>query len=82
MSSSPLKAEFEFYVAHQAELAAKYRGRVLVIKDQCVVGDYESDLDAVRAASKNFAPGTFLVQRAEPGNQNITQSFHSRVTFA
>lgn len=82
MSSSSLKSEFDYYVAHQAELAEKYRGRFVVIKNHAVIGVFDSELQAVRQTSMTHPPGSFLVQKCEPGPQNYTQTFHSRVAFA
>ncbi|MEI6422724.1 MAG: hypothetical protein WCP55_10930 [Lentisphaerota bacterium] len=77
-----LKDEFEFYKSHQSELVKKYNGRVIVIKDCHVVGDYSSDLEAIENTRKTHELGTFLVQKCEPGEDNYTQHFHSRVSFA
>jgi hypothetical protein len=76
-----LKENFDFYVANQAQLAKKYRGRFLVIKGKKVIGAYETELDAVQETAKDHKVGTFLVQKCEPGEENYTQSFHSRVVF-
>lgn len=81
MTDTGLKAEFDFYIAHQDELVAKYRGKYLAIKNQQVIGVFASDIEAVRETSKHHEPGTFLVKKAEPGRGNYTQSFHSRVAF-
>jgi hypothetical protein len=46
-----------------------------------VVGAYESELEAIKETSKKYKPGTFLVQKCEPGNSSYTQTYHSRVAF-
>jgi hypothetical protein len=80
--ASPLQKEFDYYLGHQEELVAKFRGRVVAIKDQKVIGDYESDLAAVAAVQKlGHKLGSFLVQKVEPGSAGYTQTFHSRVAF-
>ena len=80
--ASPLQKEFEFYIANQDELVGQYSGKVIVIKDQCVIGAYTSVAEAVRETSKLHPLGTFLVQKCEAGTQAYTQMFHSRVAFA
>jgi len=80
--ASPLKKEFDFYITNQDQLVAQYNGKVIVIKDQRVVGAYDSVEEAVRETGKNLPLGTFLVQKCEPGAQSYTQTFHSRVAFA
>ena len=79
--SSPLEREFDYFLAHQEELVRQYRGKFVVIKDQKVIGAYDSEIEAVQETSKTHELGTFLVQLAEPGSQSYTQVFHSRVAF-
>lgn len=76
---NPLQKEFDFYIAHQAELVEKYRGKFLVIKDGQVIGDYDDQATAVLHTQKTHPLGTFLVQQALPGTAGYTQSFYSRV---
>ena len=81
MPESPLKREFDYYLAHQDELVKKYNGRFVVIKDQRVIGDYADQLTAIAETQKSHALGTFLVQKVEPGSEAYTQTFHSRASF-
>jgi len=76
-----LKAEFEFYLAHQDEMVEKYDGKYIVIKDGRVLGSYNDELTAVRETQKSYELGTFLVQKVSPGTEDYTQTFHSRVVF-
>lgn len=77
-----LDREFAYFREHQQELVAKYPDRFLVIKDEQVVGDYSSEMEAYREAQKQHTLGTFLIQRAALGTAVYTQAFHSRVRFA
>ena len=79
---SPLKKEFEYYLAHQDELVEKYNGKVIVIKDQKVIGEFADQVSAINETQKSFKLGTFLVQQVSPGNSAYTQTFHSRVIFS
>lgn len=80
---SPLKKEFDFYLAHQGEMIEKYNGKFVVIKDEAVVGAYDNELAAItEAQKKDLKAGTFLVQLVSPGNSAYTQTFHSRVVFS
>ena len=76
-----LEKEFQYYLDHQKELVKQYNGRFVVIKDCQVRGAYNSELEAVNEASRQFKPGTFLVQKCEPGSESYTQTYHSRVVF-
>lgn len=80
--ATPLKAEFDYYRAHQAELVKKFAGKFVVIKAGAVLGSYDSQLSAIEETKKAHEMGTFLVQKCEPGTESTTQSFHSRVAFA
>lgn len=81
MSSSPLKKEFDYYLAHQAELVKEHNGKFVVIKNAKVIGVFPDQATAVSETAKSHELGTFLVQKVEPGDSAYTQTFHSRVVF-
>ena len=76
-----LEKEFNYYLRHQKELIRKYKGKFIVIKGDAVIGEYESELEAVEETSKHHELGTFLVQKCEPGSDSYTYTYHSRVAF-
>ncbi len=76
-----LKDEFEYFLKHKEEFADKYNGKFIVIKEQEIIGVYDSELEAIEETSKKEQLGTFLVQKCEHGDSSITQTFHSRVSF-
>lgn len=80
--NSPLLKDFEYYLAHQAEMVEKYNGKYVVIKDCIVIGAYDDESSAVFETQKSHKIGTFLVQMVTPGDSAYTQTFHSRVAFA
>ena len=80
-TTSSLEQAFQYYLEHQPELLEKHAGRVVVIKDNDVLGAYDDELTAVEETQKAHKPGTFIVQRVTPGNSAYTQTFHSRVAF-
>lgn len=77
----PLKADFDYYLSHQAELVEQFDGRYVVIKDGAVLGAYSDALSAVSQTQKHHVLGTFLVQKVTRGISAHTESFHSRVAF-
>ncbi len=84
MDKSPaeiLRSEFQFYLDHQAEFVRRYDGRVIVLKDHQVIGDYDTEGKAVIATQKEHPLGTFLVQRVSEGTEAYTRTLPSRVTF-
>ncbi len=74
-----LAKEFQFYLDNQDELVKQYDGRVIVIREGQVLGDYDSDAAAISATRDTHPLGTFLVQRVSAGQEAYTQTFHSRV---
>ncbi len=76
-----LEKEFEYYLKNQDDLAKKYNGKYIVIKNQQVIGVFESEIEAVEKTATNHELGTFLVQKCEPGETSYTQTYHSRVVF-
>ncbi len=80
--SNSLKKEFEYYIAHQAEMVEKYDGKFVVIKDGQVLGAYDDELAAINETQKTHELGTFLVQKVSTGTSAYSQTFHSRVVFS
>lgn len=81
MKESPLKREFDYYLAHQDELVKMYNGKFVVIKSGGVIGSYDDAPTAVTETQKTHELGTFLVQKVTPGDEAYTQTFHSRASF-
>lgn len=77
-----LKKDFEYYLEHQTALVRKHGGKFIVIKDQSVIGAYDTELQAVQETAKTHPLGTFIVQKCEPGEESHSHVFHSRVAFA
>jgi hypothetical protein len=78
---SPLKKEFDYYLKNQETLAKKHGGKVIVIKDEKVMGVFDTEFEAVEKTSPEHEPGSFLVQKCDSGEVCHTQTFHSRVAF-
>jgi len=79
--SRPLEKEFKYYLDNQDELVKKYNGKFIVIKNQKVIGNYSTELEAIKKTSQKEKLGTFLIQKCEPGVDSYSQMFHSRVIF-
>jgi hypothetical protein len=78
---SQLEDELQYYISNQEELVSKYEGKYLVIKDKKVVGVFESEIQAYDDSKDKYELGTFLIQPCMPGQDNYTQTFHSRAVF-
>lgn len=81
MESPHLVREFEFFLKNQSELVKIYNGTFIAIKDENVLGFYESLIDAYTETQKLHELGTFLIQYVDPGTDSYTQTFHSRVSL-
>jgi len=78
-----LEREFKYYLDHQEELVKAHFGRFVIIKDDKVLGDFGTEVEAIVHAKNtlNLKLGSFLVQHCLPGAENYTQYFHARVMF-
>lgn len=77
-----LQKLFQWYIDNQSELVKKYDGKVLVIKDDSVVGVFNTDEEAYFDAIKKYEKGTYIIQKCSVGTNDYSQIFHSRVVFA
>ena len=76
-----LEREFQYYIDHQKELVEKYNGKYLVIKDEQVVGIYDTLDEAAVEADKKHKGDSYLIQECLPGEENFTITYHSRAVF-
>ena len=76
-----MEKQFEYYVANQAALVAKYSGKWIVIAAERVVGDFDTEEAAYRFATSECTAGTYVIQRVLPGAESHSQTFHSRVAI-
>lgn len=77
VSPDPLRANLDWYIANQADLSAKYDGKVLLIVDQRLIAAFDSMAEAYTAALKMYAPGTFTLQPCSPGPESYTLVLYS-----
>lgn len=75
-----LEKEYEYFTQHKEELLRKYAGKFVVIKGETVLGDFQTQDEALRFALKDNAPGTFMIKECTEGADQVMR-FHSRVTF-
>lgn len=76
---SNLDKEFQYYLNNQDKLLEKFYGRYIVIKGEKILGDYDSEQDALEETSKHHKTGTFLIQHCSPGEESTSATFYSRV---
>ena len=66
--------ELAFFIRKQAELVKKYEGKILAIKDEEIVGVYDSTLDAYITTKKNHELGQVMLQPCLKGADAYTAS--------
>lgn len=73
--------EYQYYKKNQKAFLKKYKGKILVIKDQKITGVFDDEVSAYNDSVSKYKLGTFLIQKCIPENETI-QTFHSRVVFS
>lgn len=77
-----LQAEFDYFIQNQDDLVASYGGKVIVIKNQRVIGAYDTEWEAYVETQKEHELGTFLIQACEPGPSAYTAVLHPHIAPA
>ncbi|NIM12678.1 MAG: hypothetical protein GTO45_11235 [Candidatus Aminicenantes bacterium] len=73
-----LEKEYDYFLRNKETLFATYHNRVVVIKDEKIIGDYDTKEKALKETIKEHELGTFLIQEmSEEEMEDIR--FHSRV---
>ena len=75
----PLEQEFDFFLKNQNQLVQKYNDKHLVVKENKVIGVFNSYEEAYFETQKVHALGTFLIQHCISGAEAYTQHFSSPV---
>ena len=77
-----LEKEYEYYLKHKNSLIEKYVGKYIIIKNNDVIGAYESKEDAIKQTQIKHKIGTFLIQLCSKKEEDDVMRFHSRVAFS
>lgn len=63
--ASSLEDDYAFFLSNRADLLKQHRGRVLVIKNHEVIGEFDDEADAVEQTRQNHRLGTFPVAKCD-----------------
>lgn len=80
--SDELNDEFQYFVDQHDEFAAKYSGRVIVLKGIEVLADFEDVASAYWYAVENDMLGTVLIQPVSDDDSDHTLTINSHLVFA
>ena len=75
-------ADFDYFMNNIASLYKEYGHRFLVIKNEQVIGAYNSFDDALNETIKTEKPGTFLIQECVEDPKDLILTFQGNVAFA
>ncbi|MDR2732389.1 MAG: hypothetical protein LBB36_04135 [Fibromonadaceae bacterium] len=68
----PLDREYNYFISNQNELVRRYNKKILVIRENSVVGSYKTFEKAYNDAVKKYPLGTFLIQECVAGEKAYT----------
>ncbi len=64
--NQPNYSEFLWYKKHEKALLSEYMGRFIVIKNEEVIGNYDTKTEAWQATIPYHAPGNFIIHHCVP----------------
>lgn len=73
--------ELQFFIANQERLVKEYKGKILVLRGEEVVGVYDDSLTAYLDAADKYEPGTFMIQPCTEGSDAYTVTITSHAIF-
>ena len=70
-----LNKEYDYFISSLDELMTKYAGKYIAIKNETVIGDYDSFDDAYVQTSKAEKLGSFIIQHCVPDDEDSVAHF-------
>ena len=67
-----LETEIQFFETNQRDLLARFPGKFIVVKEQRLLGPYDSIQDALGAGAKEFGATSFLVRRTDQTAETVS----------
>lgn len=64
--------EFQYFIDNQTELVRQFNDKTLVLRNEEIVGVYDTPFEAYLDAISKFEPGSFMIQKCEPGEDAYT----------
>jgi len=74
--------ELKYFIDNQDRLVEEHRGQILTLRGREVVGAHNTLLEAYLDAIARFTPGTFMLQRCEPGPDAYTVTLSTLGLFS
>lgn len=77
----PLQSEFKFFLEKQNEFVQNYTGEYLIIHNRRLINRFGTVKEAYQYGASKFTPGTFLIQKCEPGPLAYNKACVSTVQY-
>lgn len=71
------KNDFEYFIHHYQELFSQYGHKFIVIRNNKILGLYNTELEAINETSKEYPLGTFIVQECNGDESGYTNYISS-----
>jgi hypothetical protein len=67
-----LETERDYFDKHRDDLLRQYPGKFVVIKEEQLLGSYDTIQDALAAGAREFGMVSFLVKRTDEAPQEVS----------
>ena len=75
------KKNFDYFIEHLDEFLKEHYGKFVVVKDEEVLGFYDSFDEAIEEALKEYEIGTFIVQECVNNERSANTFYSNNVCF-
>lgn len=75
-----LEKEYEYFESRKTELVRDHHGQYVVIRDNDILGFFDSKQEALKEALNNYEAGEFLLKECREESDRLMR-FHSRVSL-
>lgn len=79
--SIPLQNEFTFFLEKQNEFVENFAGKYLIIHNRRLINKFGTMKEAYQYGASKYVPGTFLIQKCEPGHLAYSKACVSTVQY-
>jgi hypothetical protein len=73
---------YRWFKEHLCHLVKKYSDKFIVVKDQKVIGAYDTFAAAFEETKFKEKPGEYIIQLCSMDESKTTAKFYSQVTFS
>lgn len=71
------RIDFDFFINNYQEIYNKYGHKFIAIKNQTILGSYDTELDAINNIGKQYPLGSFIVQECNGDESGYTNYISS-----